>query len=120
MQIPEPDINFDIGSSTHAEQTGRMMMHTEKVLMQEKSNLVLVYGDTNSTLTGALATVKLHIPVVLVEAGLRSYNPKMPEEHNRILTDHCSDIFFCPTKVAVSNLGKEGITNGVKLIPGKK
>jgi len=111
LEIPVPDYNLGITADTHGVQTGRMLEAIETVLITEKPNCVLLYGDTNSTLAAALAAVKLHIPVAHVEAGLRSFNRKMPEEHNRVLTDHCSDILFCPTETAVENLRSEGITN---------
>jgi UDP-GlcNAc3NAcA epimerase len=116
MNIPAPAVRLDCGGKSHGAMTGQMLEAIEKEIVTRKPDWVLVYGDTNSTLAGALAAAKLHVPVAHVEAGLRSYNKKMPEEINRVLTDHASTLLFCPTQTAVDNLRRESITDGVQLV----
>lgn len=116
LGIPEPDYNLGIGGSLHGQMTGRQIEAIEEILIRESPDSVMVYGDTNSTLAGALAAVKLHIPIIHVEAGLRSFNRKMPEEINRVLVDHISTVLFCPTDIAKNHLAREGITTGVFVV----
>jgi len=116
MGIPEPAVNLKVGSGSHGAVTGEMLAGIEREILARKPDRLLVYGDTNSTLAGALAAAKLHVPVAHVEAGLRSFNRRMPEEVNRVLTDHVSELLFCPTATAVKNLQAEGITKGVHVV----
>jgi UDP-N-acetylglucosamine 2-epimerase len=111
LQLPKPDHHLGVGSRSHSKQTGMMLERIESILSKERPEIVVVYGDTNSTLAGALASAKMNIPIAHVEAGLRSYDRTMPEEINRLLTDHVSTFLFCPTTHAVQNLLREGIKN---------
>jgi UDP-N-acetylglucosamine 2-epimerase (non-hydrolysing) len=115
LNLPEPDYHLGVGSGSHGYQTGEMLKRIEEVLLNEKPDFVLTYGDTNTTLAGALTGAKLHIKVGHVEAGMRSFDKTMPEEINRVLTDRCSDLLFCSTSTAVENLKRERIINGVYL-----
>lgn len=116
LELPEPKYHLGIGSAPHGQQTGRMIEAIERVLQQDTPDLVLIYGDTNSTLAGALAAAKLHIPIAHIEAGLRSYNRRMPEEINRVVADQLSTLLFAPTQTAIRNLAAEGIRRGVHLV----
>ena len=113
LNIPKPNYDLGIGSDTHGRQTGKMLIAVEEVVEKENPDAILVYGDTNSTLAGAIVASKLHIPLIHIEAGLRSYNKKMPEEINRIMTDHVATLLFAPSDLAVANLAQEGIREGV-------
>ena len=117
LQLPKPDYNLGICDSSHSDMTGRMMIKLEEIFLAEKIDGVLVFGDTNSTLAASLVVAKIDgLDLIHVEAGLRSYNRKMPEEINRVITDHVSNLLFCPTGVSVSNLEKEGLVDGVHLV----
>jgi UDP-GlcNAc3NAcA epimerase len=116
LEIPEPRHSLGLGGGSHGAMTGRMLEGIEKILLEDRPDWLLVYGDTNSTLAGALAATKLHIPVCHVEAGLRSWNRLMPEEINRVLTDHISTRLFCSSETGVENLKREGVTEGVEVV----
>lgn len=116
LSIPQPDFNLAVGSGKHGQQTGAMLSQLEGVFESTNPDCVLVYGDTNSTIAAALAAVKLHIPVAHLEAGLRSFNRRMPEEHNRVATDHLSDLCLAPTQTAMGNLHREGLTTRSQMV----
>jgi UDP-N-acetylglucosamine 2-epimerase len=116
LEIPDADVNLGVGSGSHAAQTGAMLIAIEDLLLRERPDCLIVYGDTNSTLAGAMAASKLSIPVAHIEAGLRSFNRRMPEEINRVVVDHLSDLLLCPSETAVRHLANEGITANVHVV----
>ena len=116
LGIPAPDVHLAVGSGSHGRQTGAMLAGMDEVLEQHRPDWVLVYGDTNSTVAGALSAVKMHIPLAHLEAGLRSFNRRMPEEHNRVLTDHAADLCLAPTEVAMAHLASEGLAGSSVLV----
>jgi UDP-N-acetylglucosamine 2-epimerase (non-hydrolysing) len=116
LEIPAPDVHLGVGSGSHGVQTGAILGAMDAVVAEHRPDWVLVYGDTNSTLAGALAAVKLHVPVAHLEAGLRSFNRLMPEEHNRVLTDHAADLLLAPTQVAMDHLAREGLAQRSRLV----
>jgi len=116
LKIPKPNYNLEVGSGSHGTQTAAMMTKLEPVVIRQKPDAMIIFGDTNSTLAGALIAAKLHIPLAHIEAGMRSFNRMMPEEVNRVVADHLSDLHFCSTKTAMGNLKKEGITRGLFLV----
>lgn len=116
LGIPAPDIHLGVGSGSHGAQTGTMLSALDPIFDKERPEWVLVYGDTNSTIAAALAAVKLHVPVAHLEAGLRSFNRRMPEEHNRVLTDHAADVLLAPTQVAMDHLAREGLAERSRLV----
>jgi UDP-GlcNAc3NAcA epimerase len=116
LGIPQPQSNLGVGSGSHGRQTGEMLERFEAAILEHRPDWVLVHGDTNSTLAAALAAAKLQVKVAHNEAGLRSFNRSMPEEHNRVLTDHCADLLFCPSDAAADQLGREGVVTGVHVV----
>jgi UDP-N-acetylglucosamine 2-epimerase (non-hydrolysing) len=116
LEIPDPSVHLGVGSGSHGVQTGSMLSAMDAVLEEHQPDWVLVYGDTNSTLAGAVSAVKLHLPVAHLEAGLRSFNRRMPEEHNRVLTDHAADLLLAPTQVAMEHLASEGLADRSVLV----
>src|SRR5437899_7005092 len=116
LEIPPPHMNLGVGSGSHGSQTGAMLKGIEDVLIVECPDWLLIYGDTNSTLAGALAASKLSVPIAHIEAGLRSFNRRMPEEINRVVADHLSNLLLCPSDTAVSNLAAEGVSRNVHLV----